>query len=132
MTNNYTDLEEALVGLLYRSESDYPLEFVYWAKPPEVILDCSFVREHLALDADLKTEEGDAQSLLESCCKIESWFEEEDRKQALGFQKLRDLLNQRFSKLRLFRIGEVEINLVLVGEDSAGHVAGFKTISVET
>ncbi len=127
-----TDLAKALEGLSCRSESDYPLEFVHWTKPEGVILDCVFVLEHLALGADLKAEEGDAQNFLESCCKVESWFGDEERREAQGFQVLRNALNERFEKLRLFRIGEVEVNLVVVGEDSNGDVLGFKTVSVET
>jgi hypothetical protein len=131
-TDLYAQLESALVGLLYRSESDYPLDFVCWKKQPGKVLDCSFVCEELGKAPGAKIEEGDAQKLLEECCRIDPWFGDEERAVALGFLKLRNLLNQQFRNLREFRVGEIEVTVVVVGEDERGNVVGFKTISVET
>lgn len=132
LTKTHTELESALLGLLYRSESDYPLEFVCWEKPTGKSLDSNFICAQLGQAQDAKVEEADAQCLLEACCKIESWFDESERKMAQGFQELRRLLNQHVNNLRQFRVGEIEVVIVLVGEDETGNVVGFKTISVET
>lgn len=128
----YSQLELALVGLLYRSESDYPLEFVCWEMQPGKAFDCNFVCEQLGQGRDPKVQKGDAQRLLEDCCKIEAWFGEDERAMAQGFQKLRNLLNQLVRNLRLFRVGEIEVTVVVVGEDERENIVGFKTISVET
>jgi hypothetical protein len=129
---SYVQLESALVGLLYQSESDYPLEFVCWAKKPGKALDSNFVCEQLGKGQDANVQEADAQTLLEDCCKIETWFDERERAVAQGFQKLRNLLNQLVRGLRQFRVGEIEVTVVVVGEDERGNIVGFKTISIET
>jgi hypothetical protein len=129
---SYEQLRSALVGLLYQSESDYPLDFVCWLKEPGKALDCDFVRAELGCGQDVSIEEADAQALLESCCKMQEWFRDNDRAMAQGFQKLRDLLNNSVRGLRQFRVGEIEITIVVVGEDERGNVIGFKTEAIET
>lgn len=131
MEAQYVQLESALSGLLLRSESDYPLEFVHWQTGSGKKLTADLVRAQLGSPADAKIEEGDPQQLLEQYCKTQPWFGDDEIEMAKGFQKLRALLNQ-LNNLRMFRVGEVEVAVVLVGEEAGGDIVGFKTISVET
>lgn len=130
--DSYAGLKSALDGLLYQSEADYPLEFVCWAKKPGENLDCDFVRRQLEVGQDINIQEADAEALLQDCCRIEKWFKENEVAMAQGFQKLRDIINQLLKNLRLFRIGEIEITVVVVGEDDQGNIVGFKTMAIET
>lgn len=127
-------LQTALSGLTYRSESDYPLEFVHWTKKDDDDLNADSVLKELdlELDSDASVEEGDPAAFLEDCCKSESWFSDEERKMAKDFEKVQALLKQHLQNLKLFRFGEIEIAVVLIGENGSGEVYGFKTTSVET
>lgn len=126
-----TELKSALDGLTYQSESDYPLEFVCWEKPSGKALDGKFVREQLGLGSDANVEEADAQSFLEGCSKVETWFGDDEKESAQGFQKLQKLLNDKAKNLKLFRAGEIEVTILVVGEDE-NNIVGFKTTSIET
>lgn len=132
MTEARKQVESELSGLLFRSESDYPLEFISWQRKPDTAVDDNFVREQLRAGQDANVEEADAEELLDNCCKIEPWFVEEELAVAQGFQRLRQLLNQHLKNLRLFRVGNIEVTVVLVGEDEQGNLIGFKTTSIET
>ena len=46
--------------------------------------------------------------------------------------KLQQAVDQRLSGLRVFRIGEVNIDVYVVGRTADGQWAGLKTHSVET
>lgn len=128
----YEQLEAALSGLTYQSESDYPLELLHWKKTAESGLSAEFVREQLGLSTDVNIEEQDPQKFLQECSLVQPWFGDEERAMARRFKALQDLLNQELKNMKLFRSGETEITVVLVGEDGSGDLSGFKTISVET
>lgn len=128
----YKELEQALNGLNFQSESDFPLDFVCWEKSADDLLDTAFVLRTLERDLDTPVEEGDAEDLLSSCSKVEPWFSEEEKQNALGFEKLHKLFNMRFgSKLNLFRVGEVEVTVIVLADDK-NYAVGFKTTSIET
>lgn len=128
----HAQLQSALSGLLYSSESDYPLEFVHWSKPSDKALDIEFVRAQLKLGADEKIEEGNAQQFLDDCCQMQSWFSDVERNRTQDYQILRGLLKQNLSDMRLFRVGEIEVTVLLIGEDKNSDFSGFRTVSVET
>ena len=128
----YKELKQALVGLNFQSESDFPLDFVCWEKSADEALGAVFVLKMLERNEDTPFEEGDAEDLLLSCSKMEPWFNEEEKQNALGFEKLQKLLNERFNnKLKLFRVGEVEVTIVVLADDKE-YAVGFKTTSIET
>ncbi len=128
----YAQLQSALSGLLYRSESDYPLEMIHWARVSDKQVDEEFILLQLGLDAGEKIEEQDAQKFLDECCQMQDWFSESERSMVQNFQILRGLLKQNLRNMRLFRIGELEVTVLLVGEDKNSDLSGFKTTSVET
>ena len=125
------ELKAALQGLYFTSESDYPLELICWTKLEGKGLDLEFVKQQLGLDEAIPAEEGDAQEFLQNCAKIESWFGDDEKKNAQGFQRLQEFLSRQLANLKLFRLGEIEVTVVVAGE-SAANVLGFKTTSIET
>lgn len=116
----YQELKAALEGLSYQSESDYPLEFLCWAKPAGGVLDAAFVCQQLGLSNDSNVEEDDPQELLDRCALSDE-----------GFKKLDQVLNGLCKSLKLFRIGEVEVTIVVLGENE-NNIIGFNTTSIET
>lgn len=128
---DYVELENALVGLNFQSESDFPLEFVCWQKSKGQEISASFVLGMLGESADASIEEGDADELLSSLSKVESWYDEEEKTNALGFENLHQLFKQKFSSLKLFRVGQIEVSVLVLADDE-GHAVGFRTTSIET
>lgn len=126
-----SQLKEAISGLSYRSESDYPLELICCAQEAASELDAELLLSMLGLESGALVEEGDAQEFLDSCARIEDWFDEEEKQMARGFANLAHLLKQKVENLRLFRTGQIEVTIALLGKYEESWL-GFRTISVET
>ena len=64
--------------------------------------------------------------------EIQNWFGNEEKKSAQKFSELKELLEESLKDLKVFRIGEIELNIYVVGIDSENTLMGIKTKSVET
>lgn len=54
------------------------------------------------------------------------------RNNAERFTRLRDLLKSNLSGLRVYKIGTIRVDVLVVGIDAAGDVRGIRTFAVET
>jgi hypothetical protein len=64
--------------------------------------------------------------------KIQDWFGEEETATAQKFSALEKLLLENLKDLKVFKIGEIELDIYFVGLDKQGKLAGVKTKAVET
>ena len=48
------------------------------------------------------------------------------------YEALKKLLATRLGEVRVFRIGRIEIDCYVVGDDGRGNLAGVRTVAVET
>lgn len=113
------DLTEAIAGLLYPSESDFPFDLVEGDTPGES------PREFVVRvsDSALPIEELAPRTFFEPL--LES---DDDGRFAI----LRATLEAHLSQLRIFRVGRTEIDIYLIGKTKEGDVVGLHTRSVET
>lgn len=126
-------LQEAAAGLLYMSEGDHPFDFVVLpGEPDEWPLTAEQVRARLGHEADEPTREITLDRFFRA--QIENADPNDPTGQALvpRFQALKDALRDQLSELRVFRIGEVEIDCYLLGRTQAGEIAGLHTVAIET
>ena len=128
------ELEGATGGLLYGSESDRPFEFVRFAGDtrPVATLEPADVATLIGM-AGARATERPAQRYLEQHA---ARFDPQDaRSVALAprYRALQNLLRQRFPTLRVFRVGEIEIHVLALGNDPVTReLAGLATVAVET
>ena len=64
--------------------------------------------------------------------KEKDWFGPTEKDRAEQFAKLREVLETNLEKLRVIRVGKVQIDIYVVGLDANGRLAGVKTKAVET
>ncbi len=115
-------IEEATAGLLFPSESDFPIEayrFGDEAPTPEALLHAR------SLPAETPVEEISAASLFEGLV-------EGDDDAAGRFRALFGLLERELLDLRVYRVGKVEIEAVVLGRHPSGEWLGVTTKLVET
>ena len=112
-------LADATKGLLYPSESDTPFE--PFRRP-------STEQDPLKTVLALRGKSGPVTEQTAA----EFFAELEDGNDAARFKKLHTLLTTTLSNLRVFRIGEVEVDIYLIGKIKAGEWCGLRTKSVET
>ena len=48
------------------------------------------------------------------------------------YQALVNLLKTHLTDIKVYRVGEVEVNCYILGQTESGNIAGLSTISVET
>ena len=126
-------LEAASAGLLFSTESDRPFTFVRLpARTPLGELTPERVAE-LAGAAGAKAREWPVERFLaRHIMRVDPL---DDRAQALvpRYEALDDALRGALGPVRVFRIGEVEIRVLALGNDPAtGELVGLETVAVET
>lgn len=117
-----TDLQAAVEGLLFPSETDAPLEAFAWAAPGGGLPDETAVRAAAKVDKKTVVERV---TLPELARTIPS----ESRGE---FAPLFAVLAHHLSGTAVFKVGTITIDVYIVGRTADGQFAGVKTKVVET
>ena len=136
-------LEDACEDLWWSSEADYPVEVVW--QPKDAIAPIGTITSSDSLeDASQKVLEWlrsfDEQSVevievdrfFERAIAPKSWHTPEDKEQRSRIKQLKDLLVIELSHLQVYRCGEVEVTVYVLGYSQEGALAGVRTVLVET
>ena len=122
-------IESAAQGLLFPSESDFPIEpFIYGEQEPTP----EGLRKRQGLGPDVPIEETTLASLFEGLIEAEEDASERERASAERFCNLMKVLAQNLEDVRVYRIGEVDIEVLVLGRDASGTWMGVRTNVVET
>ena len=125
------ELEAACANLLWRSEADYPFEVVVLPldQPSftvKTLLDNSDYPDNTPV-AVVSLDDFFKQALVER-----AWFDSRELKRVERYRNLRDLLETTLENLQVYRLGEVEIDVYILGGTEDSQVIGVKTKTVET
>jgi hypothetical protein len=122
------EMEEAIAGLWYPSESDALLSLVIYADPdsaPEAL------GQKLAADLG-PLEIRPAEDFFRPVLHNPYWASEQGGHLAQKFARLRDVLAAHLYDLRSFRIGQGNVTLYLLGRHPSGCYLGVVTHVTET
>lgn len=132
-----SQLEAACDDLWWRSEADYPITVVWLsaADTPAASdggsLNGELIRQIMGCDgADVKV--GDVEGFFERSLTPHSWHTDEDTARISRLEHLKTLLTTALVNSKVYRCGEGEISLSVLGRTSDGQVAGIQTTLVET
>jgi len=64
--------------------------------------------------------------------EIQDWYGEEETEIAQKFARLKEFLEQNLKDLKVFKVGQIELEIYVVGLDGKNNLAGTKTKAVET
>ena len=124
ITDRLTKLAD---GLLFPSESEFPLEPFTWESAtisPRTILTRS------QMPADTLIESITLEDFFAPVTTDEDWFEDEDREIAQRFRDLQAAI-AILENVQVFRVGTVEIDVYILGKIGPDLV-GLKTTVIET
>lgn len=126
-----TRLKAATAGLLWMSEIDAPLEVIHWPPlqgelTPERLLELT----NHPLTTAVKPVAVD--DFFAGATEEQDWFGEEERAIAQRYRDLVAMLKQTLGKLQGYQVGEVNIDLYMVGQTASGDWVGLATQAVET
>jgi len=124
-------LREATDDLLYMSESDEPFELVDWPEARgephgEGLRKCAGYEQKDTV-AELSLDD-----FFEQLTEEKKWHSEAERRDVHRYRKLKSVIENQLSSAKVFRIGETQVDIFIVGRTPEGHWAGVKTKAVET
>jgi Nuclease A inhibitor-like protein len=122
-------LTKATADLLWSSESDYPFEIVTWPQDTEIAPTALFSN---LPDPNSPIETMSVTDLFEPVLTIEDWYEDAELAQVNRYTDLLHAIESHLVDPQVFRVGEVEIAIYIVGKTPDGDVVGLKTYVVET
>ena len=124
------EIKKTASGLYYISETDSEILPFAGGKAEAVTKETIILQTKSASNA--RVEERNFEEFFSSLTKIQDWFGDEEKKSARKFSALKQLLQEKLKDLKVFKIGEIEVDIYAVGIDSEGFLKGIKTKSVET
>ena len=125
-------LKKVTDGLMFQSESDYPIELFYLEGNG---------KKSIARDDILNVGKYPAKTLVKTlkledffgnAVQEQSWHGAEEKEIVKRFQELVRILKEDLSDVKVFKVGKVEIDVYVIGKTESGDFAGVKTKVVET
>jgi hypothetical protein len=124
------ELEQATAGLFFMSESDYPFGVVRWEGLPEVTP--QFLRGVTGQNADAPVAIQSVEAFFGGALAAEELKGKREWVALTGYQALVQLLKDSLDDLRVYRVGEINIPVFIVGRSKSGNWLGISTRVVET
>jgi len=126
-------LQAACADLWWSSESDCPVEAVW--QPENASIENASTEN--ALIATLLAEASALTPLtlidiFAQQVAPQSWDTAEDKAQKARLFQLQELLENNLTHPQVYRYGEVEVTVCILGRTAEGTLAGVRTVSVET
>jgi hypothetical protein len=121
-------LQSLYDGLYFLSESDYQFEVMYYPMAPEGQELPSLIPQWLGVPTDSKVEVEELPYFFRNHTKEES----EDEETARRFRELQTYLEENLQDVKVYRVGERKITVLILGKTATGDVAGLKTTVIET
>jgi hypothetical protein len=123
-------LDAQTAGMTYMSESDYPLTYVTYGAQGAPSVDK--LRTLTGTAPGTAIEEVSFSDLFDRLGEAYDPSDPYIVDYAMKYQALRAVLEQHLTNLTVIRIGEISIDVYIVGETSCGELVGLETTSIET
>jgi Nuclease A inhibitor-like protein len=115
-------------GLLYMSESDYPLVPFVVEKGAAADARAAAIPK----DSQAEVSELGFDNFFGNATREQDWQDEAARATVTKFQALVKFLKENLRDIKVYRVGGVEADVYVVGRTESGGFAGVKTKVVET
>lgn len=136
MPKKQTDLleqiREATNGLTYMSESDHPLEPFHMEGNGKKSITEKDVLNATRHAPKTPVESFDFDNFFLNATQEQDWHSAEEKQSVKRYQKLVSLLKKNLSDLQVFKVGETERDVYVVGKSKSGDFLGVSTKVVET
>ncbi|GGG30576.1 sugar-non-specific nuclease inhibitor NuiA-like protein [Pontibacter amylolyticus] len=127
-----TELKKATDGLLMMSETDAPFEFYHAENFRDEKLDKDTVLRLAAMPAEYPFEELELGYFFRNMAQARPENGDAGMQQATRFQHLEKKLHELLQDVKVYRVGETQKLVLILGRTPDGEIAGLKTMVVET
>jgi len=117
-------------GVYYTSETDAKISLFVGKKAQAVTKEV--LLSQTAKSDDVPVEERDFEEFFSPLTKTQDWFGDEEKQATQKFSGLKVLLEKNLKDLKVFKIGQIELDIYIVGLDEKSILTGIKTKAVET
>lgn len=117
-------------GLDYISETDSPVNPIELG--PADSIDDETILERAKIKVGTKTKEIDVEVFFAKLTAIKDYQNDSQRVRAKKFLALQQVLEKSLRSLKVYRFGEIRIDIFVVGLDAAGRILGVRMRSIET
>jgi hypothetical protein len=124
------ELKRMTDGLLFMSEADYPFEIVY--REGQAGMSPEILRELSGQPGGSPVEVKSVDEFFRVAVSEPDWKGEQERAVAKRYQALLRLLKENLEELKVYRVGEINIPVYIVGRAKTGNWLGVSTRVVET
>jgi hypothetical protein len=132
-TNSFTEkVTPLLTDLLYPSESDEPVDVVNCYLNQAEPLIVSQIKDWLMLPPSVYVEEVPEADFWEPVITDQDWYGDDEKARTAKFQQLKQAIEETLTVRQVFRVGESEIDVYLLGRQADGQRTGIKTKVVQT
>ena len=121
-------IKNASEGLFYISETDAEI-LPFIGEQAEAVNAETILKQ---TESEAAVEERDFEDFFKRLTELQEWFGEEETANANKFAKLKDILQKNLRDLKVFKVGNIELDVYIVGLDANNIVTGIKTKAVET
>lgn len=123
-------ITNAANGLFYISETDAEMIPFVWTNAESVTAEK--ILELAATTGDQSVETAEPEVFFARLTQVRDWYGDREKAKAARFAELYRVLKTELSDLHVFRIGRIRIDIIIVGIDGEGRLAGVRTVAVET
>jgi len=131
-----TTVEQALIPLVtdlfYPSESDEPIEPVSCYLKQETPLTVSQIKDWQMLPPAVYVEERPAADFWAPVVMEQDWYTDDEKARTARFQQLHQFLERELTVCQVFYVGEMEMDVYLLGREPSGQRTGIHTKVVQT
>lgn len=122
-------LKQASAGLQYTSESDYPFDVFSWQTDTLTAEQVLIETKH---PENTPVQVWDLDKFFDQATEEKDWYGPEDKKTVARYKHLVHTLQTTLSDIQVYRVGEIELDVYIVGKTPEGSLAGLSTKVVET
>ncbi len=131
-TDLLKELKKLTKGLRYQSESDYPVEPFALDGKERPTLKTEDVAALSKKDSNAPVKQLEMDQFFSSAVEEQDWYGPEELQTARQFQALVKMLKEKLTDLKVYEVGEVEMDAYVIGKTASGDWAGVSTKVVET
>lgn len=127
-----TQLQAATADLLWLSEMDAPFEVMYWSQQADTPLTAETLLQLTNQPPTAPVKVLALDDFFAGATEEQDWFGEEEKAIAARYRELVALLKQHLSDLTVYQVGDVNLDLYIIGRTSEGMLVGLATQASET
>ncbi len=127
------ELRKLTKGLMFQSESDYPVKaFVPTKAQRQQSVSAQDIIAAKKTAPEVAVTEVELDGMFGSAMQEQDWQSPEERQSAKRFQQLVQTLKDNLSEIKVFKVGETEADVYVIGKTKSGDLIGIKTKVVES